>query len=163
MIKSKKYTYVLLGILLLIWGVIGYQAIFSNNASIQQIDTLPIFTDEDYVKKIDTFSIKADYNDPFKINKKYRKQKKIEKKRVQKQKTTIVKKIEQPKPLNTSDIIYYGLITNTSTNKKIGILHIGAQEFLISENKITPKGKVVSLSAHYVELDYQGQLIKIEK
>ncbi len=65
--KTKTKTYVLLGVVLSIWGIIGYRIISALNPEIPEITEQTIMTDLKIPNSvaIDTFKIHVENRDPF--------------------------------------------------------------------------------------------------
>ncbi len=129
--KKNTKTYLLLAVVLGIWGIIGYK-VFNTIAPEPEQNTLAAVTKftPKAIKEKDTFSIIADYRDPFlgtiKKNKKVKKLKK-----------PVVKKETLPE----IKVLYTGHIMDDTTNEKIFFVSInGKQELMTigtSINKVT--------------------------
>ena len=107
--KKNTKTYILLTIVLGIWGVLGYQIVGAFDADKPELALTK--ATEAYVpktlKKRDTFSITAHYRDPF-LGTMPRS------KTVKKKNKTKVTKPEEPKRA----ITYSGSVSQNSSNKK---------------------------------------------
>ncbi|ALM08809.1 hypothetical protein SB49_14145 [Sediminicola sp. YIK13] len=120
--KKNTKTYLLLVIVLGIWGTIGYRIFSSMNPDQQENITIPLqqFKPKDILVR-DTFSISENYRDPFLG-------------------TLVTPKKEASsnrnlKPVNETppqkDVRYTGLITDGKTNKKIFFVTINGQQYLM--------------------------------
>ncbi len=120
--KKNTKTYLLLAIVLIIWGTIAYR-IFSSLSS----DTGPeVKVNLQYFKPKpiaarDTFSISGDYRDPF-LGTIYGNKEKI---------TTTKKPPKVQESVPDRDIRYTGLITDASTKQKIFFVGINGQQHLM--------------------------------
>lgn len=122
MIKSVK-TYVLLGLVLLIWGIIGFKVVnaLSNKPNVPDIQpTQPRLTN--IVQQRDTFSIIADYRDPF-LGTLYNTKKKDKK-------TGIKKKLGSKK-----NILFMGLVSQTGSRNSMFFVSIDGQQHIMSINE----------------------------
>ncbi len=162
--KSKRNTYILIAALISIWGFIAFKMVF-NFEKTKTFSTNIIEVKNNFKKlKIDSFTIAANYKDPFNVksNKIY-----YPKKQITKKKKPIIKKKEAnkkaTKKINISHIKYYGTIKNSKTNKIAGILYVGKQEYLIYKNFEFPNGKILSISEEKISIEYKKQVFEIIK
>ncbi len=123
--KNTK-TYILLGTVILIWGIIGYQVLGGFSIENDSEQTLQISNYKPVsTQKKEAFTILADYRDPFLGT-------------LPKKKTTTKKVKKKPKQ-NTPqiNIQYTGLITDSNTKNKIFFVTInGTQHLMNIKNKI---------------------------
>ncbi|MFA5297538.1 MAG: hypothetical protein WC389_04945 [Lutibacter sp.] len=75
--KSKKNTYFLIPVALLIWGFIGYKiyASLNSNNEVEIVDNNAIEFEPEEIKEVEEFTINANYRDPF-LGKLYHNEKK---------------------------------------------------------------------------------------
>jgi len=122
--------------LLSVWGFIAFKMIFNFEKKEEIIiSSFKVKIETKAIKK-DSFHIKANYKDPFRI----RRLLKIKNKKKTRIKATTPKKQKSIKPKTTkkidiSHIKYYGTIKNKSTSKTVGILFINNQEIKIKKSK----------------------------
>ena len=146
--KNVK-TYLLLGVVMIIWGIIGFrilsalspepeQAIASSEISYRPVTTV----------QRDTFSIKADYRDPF-LGTYSTSKKNTPKKTV---------KREMP-PI---DLQYTGSMVNSSTNMRIYFVTINGQQHLLEKGKSAGEVKLLSGSQQAITIRYQGFTKKVQ-
>ena len=147
--KSIK-TYILLGVVLIIWGVIAYR-IFATLSPESQAQTS--FSSKSYVPMAlttrDTFSIKADYRDPFLGTLAHSKP----------QKKTLQKVVKKEIP--TIDVQYTGSMYNSSAKKRIYFLTINGQQHLLEKGKTAADITLVRGSEGSITYRYQGVLKKV--
>ncbi len=129
--KSKKSLYALLAAVIIIWGVIIYRILanVSFSTDVQQSANTVIETVNEQVQ-LDSFSILANYRDPF-LDKYVKKETKTIKTTVSKVKKVIVPKVEktiQPK----YNIRYKGIIANKKS--ALAVLMIDGKELLMQKN-----------------------------
>ena len=128
MLKNKNALYLLVPLFILIWGVIGHRIYKGMNN-----DDLELFVEEANLELVvemlepDTFSIIADYRDPFLGKIRSSKPKAVTPKKKQ---APIVKK---PEPvLRWPSIVYGGMIKNQKTGKLVAMVKINGKDNLLS-------------------------------
>lgn len=141
--KNTK-TYTLLGGVLLIWGIIGFK-IYS--ALSPEEDTLALVEDVMFKSKKavqrDTFTIKADYRDPF-----------LGKFGVSSKKRAI--KTTKKKTVSFPQINYTGLITDQKTKKHIFFVTITGTQYLMQRGNQQNEVTLVSGSSKQIRVRYKG-------
>ena len=146
-VKKKHKTYLLLALVLLVWGMIGYKFVNAINPSTETPQL--VAANEKFVpKKIkerENFSIVADYRDPFlgtvsTPNSGMRK--------------TAVKSVKK-------NITYTGFITDKGNNQKIFFVTIDGQQQMMSLNDTFKEVKLVQGSKSYIKVVYKGNSEKI--
>ena len=149
MSKNTK-TYVLLGIVLLIWGVIGFR-IASTLSSEPEVEVLAkrMSFNQIELSVQDTFLVKANYRDPFlgtlpkaKENKKARK---------------VLKK--QTFDL---DVRFTGSMVNQGSGKRIYFVTVNGQQYLLQKGKKADEMLLVSGNANHIMVRYKGITKRIE-
>ena len=147
--KKNQKTYLLLTVVIGIWGLIAFKIL--NAANPEPAKMGPIASNEVFVpKKIkhrDTFSIKADYRDPFlgtivankKVKKKVAPKKKVE------------KAIPQKK------ISYTGFITDGASKQKIFFVTIEGQQHMMGLNETVQEVKLVRGSKDKITVRCNGK------
>ena len=127
MAKNTK-TYLLLGVVLLIWGIIGYKivkAISPDEPELFAVENVNFKPLRSTTKK-DTFSILANYRDPFLGT--------LPKQKVKKRKI-VAKKSEEPE----INIKYTGSILDSNTKNSIFFVTIDGTQFLMKQGEIKSK------------------------
>ncbi len=144
MAKNVK-TYVLLGAVIVIWGIIAIRifSALSPEPEEQKIVSNATFT-RLKPKHQDTFTIKADYRDPFLGT--------TRKPSTQAKKPKKVIKKEMP-PLN---IQYTGSMLNSSNNKRIFFVTLNGQQHLLETGKTAQEVTLVRGSEKTITIRYQG-------
>lgn len=135
--KNKKNIYILLPLVLFVWGAVLFQ-VFSFAKS---DEIIPLTNSEFKIKplkinKRESFAIDINYRDPF-LGKMYVAQ------TVTKAKTNISKSTKEPKPKETlvwPTIVYKGMISDTKEKTKIFMLIIDNKNYYMkigdTENEI---------------------------
>lgn len=150
----------MLPIVLLVWGIVFYQLylyFFSTPMYVTQKAEMVVNVDE--IKK-DTFSIVANYRDPFLGENIRLTQPKTSSEKKQK---TI--KIIQPKPIEKPwpSIVYKGMIKNNNSEKRVGIVSINSKEHLVKEGEILNEVKFMVISKELIQVSFQKEQKTISK
>ena len=133
--KNKSVTYLLIGVVLFIWGLVFYR--FFNATQEEETFTPSGHSIALKREKVsiasDTFELILDYRDPF-LGKTQ-----VSQTIVKSNRTRITKqKISEPKvilpPIDWSFIAYKGAITNKLSKKEIGIFRINNEDAMMSAN-----------------------------
>lgn len=148
--KNTK-TYLLLAVVLLIWGLIGYK-IF--NWMPDNDEAMVLSTKVDYkpkqIKERDTFSIVANYRDPFLESA-------PEKVIAPKKNLSTQPKAEEP----TIDIRYTGFITDGSSHQKIFFVTINGQQKMMKLNDKVADVTLLAGSKETIKVSYQKKQITL--
>ena len=159
--KKKKTLYMMLPLVLLVWGFVFYQlfgSFFGTPNYAKEEIKQEVNIDE--IKK-DTFLIVADYRDPF-LGKKIRTKKTISSSQGTKPKgnnRAKMPKAEKPWP----SISFKGMIKNNNSDRRVGILNVNGKEFLIKEKDIVNDVTIVSIAKSTVEVRFQKESKTITK
>lgn len=159
--KKKKTLYMMLPLVVLVWGFVLYQLFgsFFSPPNYAKEEFKPIVNIAE-IKK-DTFLIVADYRDPF-LGKKVRRRVKssgaVSKNRTGTRKTK-TSKTEKVWPV----IIYKGMIKNNNSDRRVGILNVGGKEYLIKEKDIVGEVTILSINKNKVNVRFQKENKTIAK
>jgi hypothetical protein len=163
-VSQKTLRYFLFVGLAAVWGTIIYKVIKGLN----QNDDIPAVQTSkgpkiDYYKPIDSFTLIANYPDPFLPQGDSTIAKNISENIVDD--TPARKEALQMKPaIDVSKIQYYGMITNPEKKKKVAIISIAGKEYLAKEkekieqlliNKITKEKITVFINGKLAEINRQ--------
>jgi len=153
----------MLPIVILVWGFVFYQLFsyfFSSPTYSTQQPELKVNIDE--IKK-DTFSIVADYRDPF-LGKKIK---------FSSPKTTTNSHSSTPKTKNNIKnkpadkpwpaIEYKGMIKNNNSEKRVGIVQVNGREYLVKEGDILQEVKFTVIKKELVSVRFQKEQKTISK
>jgi len=147
--QKKVKTYILLAIVLGVWGIIGYQVYAKLNPTEEPITTSNAIVSfkpkQDIIK--DTFSISKDHYDPF-LNKPYQKNREASATRnTTKTKGTVV----FPK------VIYKGAISKQKSTSNIYILEINGIQQLFKVRKQIDGITLLKGTKKSVVISFKGQ------
>lgn len=149
--------------IILVWGVVFYQLyvyLFSSptyvNNEIKEVVNI------DQIK-MDTFSIVANYRDPF-LDKKitFSQPKAIattNSTKVTNTKNNKEKTIEKKWPTLT----YNGMIKNNNSDKRVGIITINGKEYLVKEGDVYHEVKFMAINKHEIKVHFQNEIQIISK
>tara|TARA_R110000796_G_scaffold81456_2_gene179406 strand:- start:4196 stop:4660 length:465 start_codon:yes stop_codon:yes gene_type:complete len=148
--KNTK-TYVLLALVLLIWGIVGYKLM--NWGASEELMATPIpvvdFKPKPQKEK-DTFRIVAHYRDPFlgtALNSETAS-------KIKKAKP----KIEEPPMIA---IVYTGSITDSSTKQKIFFVTVNGQQQIMKPKDSFSEVKLLSGSSEQIKVEYHHKQMTI--
>jgi len=146
-VKKNNKTYVLLAVVISIWGIIGYKFISTINPApkeIVQTTSDKIFTPQQ-LKKRTVFSITANYRDPF-LGTVSTPPKKVKK--------TTFKKAQKQVPKKS--IQYTGFIGDTNSNENIFFVTVNGQQQMMSVNDTFQEVKLVRGTKSTIKVKYGG-------
>ena len=148
--KNKKNIYFLLPAVIIVWGLLVYKIIGGLNSSVQQtqsIESVRHFTPAS-LEQAETFTIKADYRDPF-LGTFEKKKRKVTKHK----NTPIEKKPNVPFPA----IAYKGIVSPKGKNEKVFLIIVNGQQHLFKRSTVFNEVKLLSGNAHEITLRFQKQ------
>lgn len=159
--KNKSITYLLLAVVVAIWGGIFFK-VFSSLASPNQpvtraakVGPIEIIAEN----KPSVFTIRADYRDPFLGHRAV--DHSTEDKPVV---VKVAKKKAEPKVApDMSFVKYFGLIRNSGSQKKIGLISIHNQEFMIGDGEEVSGVKCLKHYKDSIIISFQGRRACIKK
>ncbi|WP_430909521.1 hypothetical protein [Maribacter sp. 2-571] len=145
--KKNVKTYVLLAVVLAIWGTIAYRILAPTaTGTTQETDTASVSFKPLAVQKKDTFSIIADYRDPFlgTVPKKPKKN---------------TKRTVKPATPALPEIVinYTGLITDSSTEQNIFFVTINGKQHLMNLQQEIDKVRLLSGTASSIKVRYHNK------
>lgn len=151
--------YILLPVVFLVWGFVFYQLYTYFFAPAKYVT--PVKEQKITLKELvpDTFSIVANYRDPFlgkKINYAPPKANVTVKKILPQKKAP---KVLTPWPV----IIYKGMIKNNNSNKRVGITQINGKDFLTKEGDIIQGVSCLEIHKDRIKVSFQKEVKIIHK
>ena len=152
--KNKKSIYILLPLVLLIWAMVIYQFFSFSGPDIAEANNAKTFIIKPInIPEKDTFTINVNYRDPF-LGKMY----------LPKKPGTGNAKKRKPKPAEPiimPSIIYKGIVSDKKKEKKVFMLIIKGQTFLMHEKDTEQEVTLKTGNREYIEVLYKGQKNKI--
>ncbi|MFL3662971.1 MAG: hypothetical protein ACJ04Q_03145 [Flavobacteriales bacterium] len=158
--QKKKTIYILMPIVILVWGFVFYQLygyFFSTPSYANTEEKTIINIDE--IKK-DTFSIVANYRDPF-----------LSQKKIQTVNHTVASKTNRPTTkkntpltvLKWPSIQYKGMIKNNNSERRVAIVNIDGKERIVKEGTTLNELKVVKIEKETITVSFQDEQKTINK
>jgi len=151
--KNKKNIYILLPIVLGIWGMVIYRLFSFGNPDTNIPASTSNFTFKPIdIKARDTFSIDVNYRDPF-LGKIYSKDS-------QKKNTSHVSKVKKD-TLIWPNIVYKGLVSDSKEKKKVFLVSINGQTYFMNEKTTEQEVTLKKGDRNTIEVLYKGKKNKI--
>lgn len=152
--KSKKSIYILLPIVLVIWGMLIYQFFsYSSSEVVEQQEELPLFVKIDY-KEPDTTALEINHRDPF----------------TGKLESTIDnatpsngKLINSPKihiekaPQVETQIEYKGIVSDAANKMKVFMVIIDNQTYLMKQGDKENEVELINGNRETITIKYKGK------
>ncbi|SDI25000.1 hypothetical protein SAMN04488062_1316 [Flavobacterium omnivorum] len=152
--KNKKNIYILLPVVLFIWGAVMYQFFsFANTKETQQLTSTEFQIKTLTITERDTFSINVNYRDPF-LGKMFAPQNNVTSKKTSK--TRKEPQIEEP--LIWPPILYKGIVSDTKDKIKIYMLIIGGKTCLMKKGETENEVFLKEGDRESVYVKYKGNL-----
>jgi hypothetical protein len=136
--KQQSLKYLLFGLVALIWGLIIYKVIKNIGGNDDKLTTLPSKKKVDYTAPADSFTLLADYPDPFLPATEVTDSIDINEPIDQSSNVADISNINTQPPVSVFDpsvIEYRGIIINPEKRTKIAILTIAGKEYLAREKE----------------------------
>jgi hypothetical protein len=152
--KKKKIIYLMLPVVILVWGFVFYQlySYFFSKPKIANQETI-YQINEDEIKR-DTFSIVANYRDPFLGTKASINNEAIKTNNYTSNKTVTGSKVTTEL---WPSIEYHGMIKNNNSNKRVGIIKIDGKEFLVKEGDEKYDVKIIQIDKEEIKVRFQKE------
>ncbi len=147
--KNKKNIYFLIPAVLLVWGLLVYKIVFGLNPStqdVQAIDPIGKFVPKQ-MEQIASFTIKADYRDPFLGTLQ------AKKRIIKPKKKAVVKKSIIPFP----KIIYKGIVSPKGKNEKVFLILVNGQQHMFKHKTMFKEVKLLRGSTKEITVQFQNQ------
>ncbi|PWS28860.1 hypothetical protein DHW03_03230 [Pedobacter yonginense] len=155
--KNRKSVYLLICCVIAVWGIIGYRIYAATTGD----ETTPISSNNSsrkgYFKLIDhsqdTYSLHADYPDPFRGFDDAPEEKPLDEHPIvsQSSQNTAFTKPE----INWYGILFLGYILNPQSKKKVGIFSVNGHETMLSEGEQASGLKINKFVGDSVKVTYQ--------
>ena len=158
--KNKKVIYFLLPLVLIIWGIIIYR-VFSDTV---KIDNSQILSKDDHFKTVkknaDTFSIYADYSDPF-LDYLWEDDESVFEKDFTEEYDTGLEKPE--KSVSWPKISFGGIVKNQKSNKQIMIITIDQSGHLMKVGDIVMGVTLKKVFNDSIVVAYEKEMKTVSK
>lgn len=146
--KNKKKTYILLVVVLIIWGLLIYKffSFASEDVTSKNLD-MELSVKALAVTKRDTFSIDVNYRDPF-LGKMYMADKSV---------ALLKRKVKIKEPVVWPAVIYKGLVSDTKDKKKVFMVIISGRTYLMKEKEIEQEVTLKKGDRESIDIKYKGE------
>jgi len=151
--KSKKSIYILLPLVLLIWGMLIYQFFSYTSPEVIEVqEELPLFVKIDY-KEPDTKALDINHRDPFtgKLENAHRNS------------SSNAKAANQPKtqilstPEAQTQIEYKGIVSDVANKKKVFMVIIDNQTFLMKQGDKENEVELINGNRESITVKHNGK------
>ncbi len=168
--RNKKTTYLLIGLVVIVWGAIVYQ-IFDHVKGVDPIDSgLLAFQNDSTFSLVDSsYTLKLNYKDPF-LKGGYVASTTAGPKAVENNsRSGIRRRIRQATPPPTKpaivwpEIVFSGIILNDKTNEELGLIQIGESSYLFREGETRKDLHLLNLYPDSVQVKFQEEIKTIKK
>ncbi|MBL4669091.1 MAG: hypothetical protein HRT73_08110 [Flavobacteriales bacterium] len=160
--KKKNTLYIMVPIVVLVWGFVLFQLFGSFFSSPNYAkETIEKIVNIDEIKK-DTFSIIANYRDPFlgkKVRNKGRGNSRSNTSANSRKRIPTQIKAEKPWPI----VVYNGMIKNNNSDRRVGIVKVGGKEYLVKEKDVVAEVTILSINKNEVNVRFQKESKTITK
>jgi hypothetical protein len=160
--KNKRLTYVLLPLVLLIWGIIFYKIFTHGKDDNEGFVESNIRKTNKKDASVDSFVILANYRDPF-LDRSYRPALRTADMQNNMNNRTGLNMKPQPVNIIFPDLQYYGLIANPKNKQKVGLIKMNNKDFILKEGESADDVKVLRLFNDSVMLTYMNNKKTIKK
>lgn len=151
--KSKKSIYILLPIVLLIWGMLIYQFFSYTSPEVVEVqEELPLFVKIDY-KEPDTTALDINHRDPFTGKLEY----------ANRNTSSNAKASNQPKtqilstPEVQTQIEYKGIVSDVANKKKVFMVIIDNQTFLMKQGDKENEVELINGNSESITVKHKGK------
>lgn len=152
--KNKKNIYILLPLVLFIWGVVIYKFFSFTGTDEIAYNDAPVGIKPIQLKKPEPIIIKADYRDPF-LGKMYLPE-------IPKKKSSAISKNKiAPQPVVWPQVIYKGLVTDQKNRKKVFMIVVNGQTHLTRENETIGNITLKKGNRNSIDIKYKGDITTI--
>lgn len=152
--KSKKSIYILLPIVLFIWGLLIYQFFsYTNSEVIEEQEELPLFVKIDY-KEPDTTALDVNHRDPFtgKL------ENSNENTRPSKVKTSNTTKTNAKATTEVqTQIEYKGIVSDVANKKKVFMVIIDNQTYLMKQGDKENEVELINGNRESIVIKHKGK------
>lgn len=155
--KNKKLLYILIPLVLLVWGAIIYR-IFNvvKVSDSNEVQRSTFYGNESNQNQIDTFSIQPNYRDPF-LGGRAKKSILSENKGSNVVANPIVVKKITPSSTIWPNLIYGGLIKNQKSNKELALVQINGQANIMKIGDVQGEIELTKIFRDSIEVKFRGE------
>lgn len=165
--KSKRIRYILVFLVIIVWSVIFYRI---YNYVGEQKDFIPDFSEQklqqDKSSANDTFSIIANYRDPFLETGNYYEQ--STNKPIQNNTNNSIKIQNDNLPASTAtlrwpSIIFGGIVVNKGSNQTVGLIKLNQIQYIVQTKQIVENIEIVKIFNDSIIIRFSNEIKTIKK
>ncbi len=147
--RSKRNTYILLGVVFVIWGIIIFKFVgaLGDGERVAAQEEFQYSFNPMMETVVDSFDVQVHERDPF-LGRLIRKTP---------PKTTIKKKPPPPPPVMWPDVVYKGMVSGSSGQNAIFLVWINGRSHLLSKGDVANEVKIVSGNATTLSVAYKKE------
>ena len=159
--KNKKFIWILLPGVLIIWGLIFFQVKKAVSSSNQPLVRVAPVEQQHFVNQdTSTYRLRLNYDDPFLKNRRP-----LVRAQTTTNPTPTQPKMAKPKvmktvtklPLKWPNIIYRGLISSKKGNKSIYLLEVDGASILMTAGELRDHLRLLKVYKDSVRIEYKGE------
>ena len=156
--KNKKTVYVLLPAVAIIWGIVIYRVFSGLHSSNENYKMNTNFNTSVNTNSsvLDTFSISANYRDPF-----LGRMISVNANSIQKNETPKVEKVIQQ--IKWPTIIYNGMIKNQKSKKELALVQIGGKDNIMKAGETAEGIKIQKIYKDSIEVVFEKEKKAVRK
>lgn len=145
--------------IILVWGVVFYQLyVYLFSSPTYVTNEIKEVVDVDQIK-MDTFSIVANYRDPF-LDKKITFS---QPKTIATTNSTKITYTKNSKEKKWPTLTYNGMIKNNNSDKRVGIVTINGKEYMVKEGDVYHEVKFMVINKNEIKVNFQNETQLISK
>lgn len=152
-LKNKEKTYVLLVLVLAIWGIIGYRIVTTINPKTPEVskEHMEVAFNPNINTQMDTFSIQRLDRDPFLGT-------------IYKKKTVMTPKMTKPmEPVVWPNVVFHGVISKQDSKEKLCVLSINSIQQILKIGQSTDGIKLIRATNQEALVSFKNQRKAISK
>lgn len=158
--KNKSVTYLLIGVVVLIWGLVVYRIFSAVSEGESGSSPIATFKSEKKAKVVqdDTFELILDYRDPFlgKISVASFLEGEVQQTRKTQKKQSFSAPIAPTSAIDWSFVTYLGAINSKKPGKEIGMFRLHGNEVMMKVKESRGEITVLKITKDSAYIQYQG-------
>lgn len=156
--KNKKSIYILLPIVLLIWGLVAYQFFSFSTEAPEEVNQAGVINFEPIqIKSSDGSAFSVDYRDPF-LGKMYNAN---TVKHTPKKKHPVAKMPVKKEPIVFPKIAYKGIVSDTKDKMRVFMIIINGHTYLMRKGEIESEVLLKDGNKEMVVIKFKGAELSI--
>lgn len=158
--KNKKAIYFLLPVVVLVWGTIFYKIYQSTDKGNQGVIVRSSQVIESEGYQLDTFSLLANYDDPFLKHVRVSSQPSEKKEAVKKEQ---IKPKNEAKPIKWPNITYGGIVVNKNSKQELVMVMVNGNSHLMKKKETRSNVQLLEVTPDSILVSYGDEKKYIRK